>query len=571
MNIEKLPLADWIDALIEWMQIYFKPLFSVISGTIEPTVDYFQRLLTLLPPIGTIVLITLLTWWITRFRVALFSLAGLLLIYNLGYWEESVETIALVLTSTIISIVIGIPFGLWTGRSQRVQQGVNPLLDFMQTMPSFVYLIPAVFFFSLGTVPGVIASVIFSMPPTIRLTALGLRQVSRELKEAADAFGSTSLQKLLKVEIPLAKPTIMAGVNQTIMLSLSMVVTASMIGAGGLGSIVLESITRLKVGKGFESGLAIVIIAIILDRLTQNMGKRKENGSRKSRKWIGGMVLVAVISLITASFFQTTGVEQKKKITLTYVNWVSEEASTHVVKKVLEDQGYKVELQEVEPGPMWDGVAKGSADAMVAAWLPTASKQYYDRYKDEVVNLGPNLKGTKQGLVVPDYVTINSYEQLNAYKEKFDNKIIGIDPGTGTMLFAKNTIKQYGLDMELVEGSDAAMTAALDQAIKQKKWIVVTGWTPHWMFVKYDLKYLEDPKGTFGPEEAIYTIVRKGLKEDMPEAYQILDRFYWTAKDMEEVMVQVEEGKTPDEAAANWVAEHQDQVKQWTAGLKQNQ
>ncbi len=194
------------------------------------------------------------------------------------------ETTALVLAATVISVIVGVPIGILCGKSDGARNIVTPVLDFMQTMPSFVYLIPAVIFFSLGTVPGVIASVVFSMPPTIRLTSLGIRQVPKELVEASDAFGSTSAQKLFKLQLPLAKTTIMAGINQTIMLALSMVVIASMIGAKGLGQDVLTAVQRIQVGQGFEAGLAIVIIAIVLDRVTQSVGQRSKNGKTKNGK-----------------------------------------------------------------------------------------------------------------------------------------------------------------------------------------------------------------------------------------------------------------------------------------------
>lgn len=275
MTIPKIPLDVWVDDLVDWMQYHLGPLFRFITDVIQPTVNFFQQVFLFLPPALTAVIIGFIALAATRLSVSLFTLFGLLLIQNLGYWTESAETLALVMTSTIVSIIIGIPLGILAAKNRRSHQLITWLLDFMQTMPAFVYLIPAVFFFALGSVPGVIASVIFAMPPTIRLTNLGIRQVPGELIEAANAFGSTTWQKLIKVQLPMAKTTIMAGINQTIMLSLSMVVIASMIGAGGLGSIVLQAITQLKVGTGFEGGLGIVILAIILDRITQGFGTGK--------------------------------------------------------------------------------------------------------------------------------------------------------------------------------------------------------------------------------------------------------------------------------------------------------
>ncbi|MDA8354075.1 MAG: proline/glycine betaine ABC transporter permease [Firmicutes bacterium] len=279
MPFPKLPLDRWIEQIVNWLMENLTILFDLISNLVEPTVGFFEMLLTLAPPVITAVVIGFLALLASRLSVALFTLFGLLLIQNLQLWTQATSTISLVLTASLISVIVGVPLGIWVARSKGMKNIITPVLDFMQTMPAFVYLIPAVFFFELGAVPGVIASVIFAMPPTIRLTNLGIRQVDQDLIEAADAFGSTSAQKLFKVQLPLAKSTMMAGVNQTIMLSLSMVVIASMIGAGGLGAVVLEGISRLEVGQGFEGGLAIVIIAIVLDRITQSLGKKSEKTS----------------------------------------------------------------------------------------------------------------------------------------------------------------------------------------------------------------------------------------------------------------------------------------------------
>ncbi|UFJ43222.1 proline/glycine betaine ABC transporter permease [Brevibacillus humidisoli] len=264
------------------MQDSLEGLFDLIGAIIGTTVDGLEFGLTYFPSWVYIILFTAIAWLISTRSIALFTLIGLFLIDNLGYWENTMFTLALVLTSALISIIVGIPLGILCGKSDRTQQIVTPVLDFMQTMPAFVYLIPAVTFFSLGAVPGVIASVIFAMPPTIRLTNLGIRQVPKDLVEAADSFGSTGGQKLVKVQLPMAKATIMAGINQSIMLSLSMVVIASMIGAKGLGADVYRAVTQLKIGEGFEAGLAIVILAIMLDRLTQYIGNQKESRGRVS-------------------------------------------------------------------------------------------------------------------------------------------------------------------------------------------------------------------------------------------------------------------------------------------------
>lgn len=277
--VPKLPLASWIDSFVDWLTVTFGDVFDGIADGIEGFVDGIVAVLVFIPPILLLIIVSLVAWRLSGRRMAVFSLLGLFLIYNLGFWEDMIETVALVLTAVFISVVIGIPIGIWASQSSRVKQVVTPVLDFMQTMPAFVYLLPAIFFFNIGVVPGVVASVIFAMPPTIRLTILGIQQVPADLIEATEAFGSTTKQRLLKVQLPLAKPTIMAGVNQSIMLSLSMVVIASMVGAPGLGTEVYRAVTQVKTGIGFEAGLAIVIIAIILDRITQNIGKKKQGGT----------------------------------------------------------------------------------------------------------------------------------------------------------------------------------------------------------------------------------------------------------------------------------------------------
>jgi glycine betaine/proline transport system permease protein len=277
--IPRLPLADIIDSFVSWLTSNLSGLFNFISLILGGVVDGIEWILLLLPPILLILLIGFVAWKTSKWRMALFSIVGLLLIWNLGFWEQMIQTLALVLTAVVVTIIIGIPIGIWASQKTVVRQIITPILDLMQTMPAFVYLIPAIFFFNIGVVPGVVASVIFAMPPTIRLTILGIQQVPSDLIEATNAFGSTTKQRLVKVQLPLAMPTIMAGINQSIMLALSMVVIAAMVGAPGLGTEVYRAVTQIKTGVGFEAGLAIVIIAIILDRITQNIGKKKQGGT----------------------------------------------------------------------------------------------------------------------------------------------------------------------------------------------------------------------------------------------------------------------------------------------------
>ncbi|HCX48954.1 MAG TPA: glycine/betaine ABC transporter [Bacillus sp. (in: Bacteria)] len=276
-SIPRIPLGEWVDSFVASLYEHFEGLFRGFSYIIGGFVDLLTNFLTIIPAILMIIILCFLIWYTTRkLSLVIFTLIGLLFILNINYWAQTMQTLALVLTSVIISIIVGIPIGILASKNERFSKFLKPTLDFMQTMPAFVYLIPAITFFGVGVVPGIIASVIFAMPPTIRFTDLGIRQVPEDLIEAANAFGSTASQKLFKVQLPLATGTIMAGVNQSIMLSLSMVVTASLVGAPGLGVDVYRSVTQVNIGMGFEAGLAIVVIAIILDRITQGFHTKRK-------------------------------------------------------------------------------------------------------------------------------------------------------------------------------------------------------------------------------------------------------------------------------------------------------
>ncbi|MDV6319224.1 glycine betaine ABC transporter substrate-binding protein [Chromohalobacter sp. HP20-39] len=280
-----------------------------------------------------------------------------------------------------------------------------------------------------------------------------------------------------------------------------------------------------------------------------------------------GAIMMAAGAGLNAGIAQAQ--DSKGDITLAYVEWASEVASTNVVRAVLEQQGYNVEMSSLSAAAMWQAVAYGDADGMVAAWLPTTHKQYLNKVEDKVVNLGPNLQGTKLGLVVPDYTDISSVANLDDKADMINGEIIGIDPGAGLMGLTEEVIKEYDLgdEINLQSGSGATMTAALSNAIQNDRDIVVTGWTPHWMFSRWDLKYLDDPKNVFGDAEHISTIARKGLKEDMPGAYAILDNFEWTPEQMGQVMLMNQkEDSDPYENAKKWVENHPDVVAEWVNG-----
>jgi len=265
----RLPLGQLVSTGVDWVLKHYGHFFDALAVGVNSFIHILKNGLTVLPWWLFILIVAALALRVRGWRLAIGSSLGLLLIYDMQLWPALIDTLILVIISAFVSIVTGLPLGILAARYEKFQRLLSPILDFMQTMPSFVYLIPALMFFGLGTVPAVFATVIFAMPPAIRLTNLGIQQVPVDLVEVGEAFGSTPNQLLWKIQLPLAMPTIMAGINQTMMLSLSMVVIAAMIGAGGFGQGVLSGISQMDIGKGFENGLAVVILAMILDRLSQ--------------------------------------------------------------------------------------------------------------------------------------------------------------------------------------------------------------------------------------------------------------------------------------------------------------
>ena len=287
MNDKKLDLGSWVNDVVQHLLDNYSGAFDSIGQVVSGFSEAIENLLMLPPAWLLIAIFVALGLWRIGARFAVFTAVAFILIVMTGFWEQTVVTLGLTFSSTLISLLLGIPLGIWAARSEHVATIIRPILDFMQTMPAFVYLIPAAMLFGLGRVPGIIATVIFAMPPAVRLTSLGIRQVNKEIVEAGQSFGCTSRQLLFKVQLPNAMPSIMAGVNQTIMMALSMVIIASMVGAGGLGNDVLASIQRLDIGLGFESGMAVVLLAIILDRITESFGTPQTN-KRGIVAWFSG-------------------------------------------------------------------------------------------------------------------------------------------------------------------------------------------------------------------------------------------------------------------------------------------
>jgi glycine betaine/proline transport system substrate-binding protein len=298
------------------------------------------------------------------------------------------------------------------------------------------------------------------------------------------------------------------------------------------------------------------------------------------------MVFVAAlfcVYLLLAVTAPARAANDRKTVRLSYVEWSETVAATNMVKTVIQEKlGHDCEIIAMTADKMWEAVASGKVDGMVAAWLPTTHGHFYDQYKDEVVDLGPNLVGTQIGLVVPDitvgrqtaasgkrnapYIKATSIEDLKQYKDEFNRRIIGIDPEAGIMSKTREAIREYGLyDFELIKGSEVSMAAELSNAIRKQRWIVVTGWIPHWMFARWRLKFLDDPKNIYGGKEEIRTLVRKGLKDDMPDVYRFLDNFKWAPEDLEQLMIWIKEddGLFPGEKVLRYMKYHSDQIQSW--------
>lgn len=271
-----VPLDKWVNIGFDKINYLISPTLRAISVYLEAFIRKFEDILLWPLPIITILILAVLVWIVADRKLGVFAFVGLFVAFSIGVWDETMSTVALALSGTIVTLIFGIPIGILASQSNIAERIIRPVLDVMQTLPSFVYLIPAVMFFGMGKVAALFATMIFAMAPAVRMTNLGIRSVSKEMVEAATSFGSLRRQTLIDVQLPLAMPTIMAGVNQCIMLALSMTVIASMIGAGGLGNVVLKSMQSLDIGRGVVGGLSIVILAVLLDRLTESLTQKRE-------------------------------------------------------------------------------------------------------------------------------------------------------------------------------------------------------------------------------------------------------------------------------------------------------
>ncbi|MEV7440591.1 ABC transporter permease/substrate binding protein [Streptomyces sp. NPDC091204] len=588
----RLHLGAWVDSGVDFLQSHLSWLFDAISALVTGLYDGIDAVLSAPAPLLFAGILALGAWWLRGLLAGLLAFAGLALIDSVGLWSDAMSTLSLVLVATLVTLVFAIPLGIWASRSDRVSAVLRPVLDFMQTMPAMVYLIPGIIFFGVGVVPGIIATIIFSLPPGVRMTELGIRQVDAELVEAAEAFGTTPRDTLFRVQLPLALPTIMAGVNQVIMLGLSMVVIAGMVGGGGLGGAVYRAIGNVDIGLGFEAGISIVILAMYLDRMTGALGrqvsplgrralaKAKAAATGAAKVWnhrpqpvhaLSGVVVLALVAGGLATFGGSTAedgpagaanIGKGRTVSVGYIPWDEGIASTFLWKELLERRGFKVDARQLEAGALYTGLAGGQLDFQTDSWLPVTHAQYWEKYGNKLEDLGSWYGPTSLELSVPSYMKdVRSLADLKGKAGRFKGRIIGIEPSAGAMSILKDKVlKDYGLEGEyqVVDGSTPGMLAELKRAYEKKEPVAVVLWSPHWAYSTYDLTKLEDPKVAWGKGDGIHTLARKGFAADEPEVARWLRSFKLGEEQLTGLEAKIQEtGKGKEqEAVRAWLKDH---------------
>ncbi|MFE5622289.1 ABC transporter permease/substrate binding protein [Streptomyces virginiae] len=588
----RLPLGAWVDSGVDFLQSRLSWLFDAISALVTGLYDGLVAVLSAPAPLLFAGILAIAAWWLRGLLAGLLAFAGFALVDSVGLWPDAMSTLSLVLVATFVTLVFAIPLGIWAARSDRVSAVLRPLLDFMQTMPAMVYLIPGIIFFGVGVVPGIIATIVFSLPPGVRMTELGIRQVDAELVEAAEAFGTTPRDTLVRVQLPLALPTLMAGVNQVIMLGLSMVVIAGMVGGGGLGGAVYRAIGNVDIGLGFEAGLSIVILAMYLDRMTGALGRQVSPLGRRTlararsaatgaaRVWshrpqpahaVTGAVVLALVAGGLSTFAGSgsedgpegaENIGKGRTVSIGYIPWDEGIASTYLWKELLERRGFKVDTRQLEAGALYTGLAGGGLDFQTDAWLPLTHAQYWEKYGDKLEDLGSWYGPTSIELAVPSYMKdVRSLADLKGKGGQFKGRIIGIEPSAGAMALLKDKVmKEYGLEGEyqVVDGSTPGMLAELKRAYDKKEPVVTVLWSPHWAYSSYELTKLEDPKAVWGKGDGIHTLARKGFAADEPEVAAWLRSFKLTEEQLTGLEAQIQQtGKGKEQQAVRaWLQDH---------------
>ncbi|MFS8203693.1 ABC transporter permease/substrate binding protein [Streptomyces sp. CWNU-52B] len=560
----RIPFGDWVNDTVDWLLNHMAWLFDFFKTVFDGAYDGINAVLQAPEPLLLAGIFAVIAFWLRGASAGVLTFVGFAFIDSLELWENAMITLSLVLVATIIALVISVPVGIWAARSDRVSSIVRPVLDFMQTLPAMIYLIPAILFFGTGAPAGIVATLIFALAPGVRMTELGIRQVDKELVEAADAFGTTPGNILLRVQLPLALPTVMAGVNQVIMLGLSMAAIAGMVGTGGLGGDVNEAIGQLNVGLGSEAGVAIVILAIYLDRMTSALGTEVSPLGRRAvakLRAAGGLKIwsyrpqasVAVVGVVVLALVaggmgvfgsgddETTAADsenvgQGKKITIGYIPWDEGVASTFLWKEILEQRGYKVDVKQFDAGPLYTSLAQGDIDFQTDSWLPVTHETYWKKYGKQLDDLGSWFGPTSLELSVPAYMKdVESLADLKGKADEFGGKITGIESSAGMMgLLKSKVLKAYGLDKEykVVDSSTPAMLAELKRSYAKEEPFVGTLWSPHWAYSDYKLKKLKDPKGAWGSGDGVHTLAHKGFAEKNPVIGKWLKNFKMTEKQL---------------------------------------
>nr|MDT0519116.1 ABC transporter permease/substrate binding protein [Streptomyces sp. DSM 41633] len=588
----RLHLGAWVDSGVDFLQSHLSWLFDAISALVTGLYDGIDAVLSAPAPLLFAGILAVGAWWLRGLLASLLAFAGLALIDSVDLWSDAMSTLSLVLVATLVTLVFAVPLGIWASRSDRISAVLRPVLDFMQTMPAMVYLIPGIIFFGVGVVPGIIATIIFSLPPGVRMTELGIRQVDAELVEAAEAFGTTPRDTLVRVQLPLALPTIMAGINQVIMLGLSMVVIAGMVGGGGLGGAVYRAIGNVDIGLGFEAGISIVILAMYLDRMTGALGRQVSPLGRRAlakaraaatgaaKVWnhrprpayaLSGVVVLALVAGGLSTFGGSTAgdgpagaanIGKGRTVSVGYIPWDEGIASTFLWKELLERRGFKVDTRQLEAGALYTGLAGGQLDFQTDSWLPVTHAQYWEKYGNKLEDLGSWYGPTSLELSVPSYMKdVRSLADLKGKSAQFKGRIIGIEPSAGAMSILKDKVlKEYGLEGEyqVVDGSTPGMLAELKRAYEKKEPVAVVLWSPHWAYSTYELTKLEDPKGAWGKGDGIHTLARKGFTADEPEVARWLSSFKLTEEQLTSLEAKIQDtGKGKEqEAVRAWLGDH---------------
>ncbi|MFJ4838928.1 ABC transporter permease/substrate binding protein [Streptomyces sp. NPDC088746] len=588
----RLEIGAGVNSAVEFLEARLPWLFDSLHSAGQGLYDGVYFVMSGPDALVMGAILALIAWWLRGVVAAVLASAGFFLVNSIELWEKAMQTLSLLVVAATVTMVIAVPLGIWAARNKSVSSVLRPVLDFMQTMPAFVYLVPGITFFGVGVVPGIVATIIFAMPPGIRMTELGIRQVDEELVEAAEAFGAPPRAILLRVQLPLALPTVMAGVNQIIMLSLSMVVIAGMVGADGLGTVVFQAISSVDIGLGFEAGLAVVILAMYLDRMTGALNQRISPLGRralaraaslragKALRWRPNTAFagigVLVLALLAGGLQFVSGPDDdgqdvdRKDLgkeagaapSIGYFPWDEDVAVTYLWKNVLERRGYKPSIHQYDVGSMFTAMAGGQVDVEFDAWLPNAQKQYWDKYKDDLVDIGPWYDETTLEVTVPSYVKgIDSMADLKGRSKEFGGRIIGIEPGTGQMNLLKNEVLPgYGLDKEyeVTDGSSPSMILELQRSLRKREPVAVVLWSPHWAYSKYELTKLKDPKKLWGEVNEIRSLGHKSFPKEFPEFRGWLEDWHMSEEQLGDLEAAIQDEGTghEEEAVEKWIDEN---------------